>query len=160
MKKNENIKTIDHIALAVHDLDESITFFEKIGFKLLERRTTTGAKTQMISAVMKTGQVLIVLTQGISKDSQISRYIENYGSGIQHIAFEVESIYKLNEQIKAEDLEFETGIIECEGTSQRFLKRDPNTGMMIEFIERKGEKMFCEESVDEIFKQLEANNSF
>ncbi|HTQ79143.1 MAG TPA: VOC family protein, partial [Thermoanaerobaculia bacterium] len=61
---------IDHVAIAVHNLEESIDFYTKIvGFELVERRETKGHHTAMISAVLKAGPVTFVLLQGTSAES-------------------------------------------------------------------------------------------
>src|SRR5215216_1329081 len=57
--------SIDHVAVAVRDLEESIRFYsEVLGFELKERRRTEGKATAMISAVMKAGPITVVLLEG------------------------------------------------------------------------------------------------
>lgn len=80
-------KNIDQIAIAATDLESSIHFYESIlGFELIERRKTPGKKTAMISAVMRLGAITFVLLQGTSPDSQVTKFMEHHGPGVQHIA--------------------------------------------------------------------------
>jgi methylmalonyl-CoA epimerase len=153
-------RSIDHIAIAVHDLEQSIAFYQKVlGFELHERRRTEGKTTAMISAVMKAGPVTVVLLEGTSPESQVSKYVEHYGPGVQHIAFEVENLPAAAEELKRAGLEFDTSIIESPGLRQIFSARDPGSGMMYEFIERMGGD-FSDASVQNLFEQLEKKGTF
>lgn len=128
---------IDHFAVAVVDIESSIRFYRDVlGFELMERRTTIGKKTGMLSAVMTIASFSIVLVQGTSIDSQVSRFIESYGPGVQHIAFEVADIQKVYEDLRKRGMEFSTTMISSPGLNQVFSKRDKGSGIMLEFIER------------------------
>ncbi len=152
---------INHIAIAVPELEASIEFFTKVlGFELGERRRTEGTTTAMISAVIKAGPLTFVLIQGTSPQSQVSRYIEHYGPGVQHIAIAVENIEGVAAGLKDSGLEFDTTIIRSPGLQQIFTHRDAGSGLMIEFIDRSGKGDFSDTSVQELFSQLEAKDSF
>ena len=151
---------IDHVAIAVHDLEESIRFYtDVLGFELTERRRTEGKQTAMISAVLKAGPVTVVLLQGTSPDSQVSKFVEHFGPGVQHIAIGVEDLPALAEELKGEGMEFDTSVIRSPGLLQIFSHRDGGSGMMFEFIERKGGD-FNDQSVQSLFEQLEKKDSF
>jgi methylmalonyl-CoA/ethylmalonyl-CoA epimerase len=153
-------RSIDHIAIAVQDLETSIAFYtDVLGFQLHERRRTEGKVTAMVSAVMKAGPITVVLLQGSSPDSQVSKYVEHYGPGVQHIAIGVEDLPAMAEDLKASGLEFDTNVISSPGLRQIFSARDPGSGMMYEFIERMGGD-FSDESVKSLFEQLEQKDAF
>jgi 4-hydroxyphenylpyruvate dioxygenase-like putative hemolysin len=130
-----------------------------LGFSLQERRRAEGKATAMDSAVMKAGPVTVVLLQGTSPESQVSKYVEHYGPGVQHIAFGVENLPELAEKLKKAGLEFDTDVIESPGLRQIFSARDPGSGMMYELIERMGGD-FSDQSVQSLFEQLEKKNAF
>ena len=153
-------KSVDHIAIAVHDLEASIKFYSEVmGYQVRERRETKGQKTAMISAVMVAGPVTVVLLQGTSPESQVSRFVENYGAGVQHIAIGVENLPAMAEELKGAGMEFDTNVIEGGGLRQIFSHRDPGSGMMFEFIERLGGD-FSDESVKNLFEQLEKKDAY
>jgi methylmalonyl-CoA epimerase len=152
--------SIDHIAIAVQNLEESIQFYsEVLGFELKERRRTEGKQTAMVSAVLKAGPVTVVLLQGTSPESQVSRFIEHYGPGVQHLAIGVQNLPEAAEELKAAGLEFDTTVIQSPGLRQIFSKRDPGSGMMFEFIERMGGD-FSDQSVQQLFEQLEKKDAY
>lgn len=153
-------RSVDHIAVAVEDLEQSIDFYSKVlGFQLHERRRTEGKVTAMVSAVMKAGPITVVLLQGSSPESQVSKYVEHYGPGVQHIAVAVENLPEMAEDLKKAGLEFDTNVISSPGLRQIFSARDPGSGMMYEFIERMGGD-FSDESVKSLFEQLEQKDAF
>lgn len=153
-------KSVDHIAIAVHDLEASIKFYSEVmGYEIRERRETKGQKTAMVSAVMVAGPVTVVLLQGTSPESQVSRFVEHYGAGVQHIAIGVDNLPAMAEELKGAGMEFDTNVIEGGGLRQIFSHRDPGSGMMFEFIERLGGD-FSDESVKNLFEQLEQKDAY
>ena len=153
-------RSIDHVAIAVHDLEESIAFYTNVlGLELKERRRTEGKHTAMVSAVLKAGPITIVLLQGTSPDSQVSKFVEHYGAGVQHVAIGVEDLPQMAEELKASGLEFDTNVIQSPGLRQIFSARDQGSGMMFEFIERMGGD-FSDQSVQQLFEQLEKKDAF
>lgn len=152
--------SIDHVAIAVRDLEESIRFYtDTLGFELTERRRTEGRQTAMISAVLKAGPITVVLLQGTSAESQVSRFVEHFGPGVQHLALGVQDLPRMAEELKAAGLEFDTTVIESPGLRQIFTARDQGSGMMFELIERMGGD-FSDQSVQNLFEQLEKKNAF
>jgi methylmalonyl-CoA epimerase len=154
------VTAIDHVAIAVHDLEESIKLYtEVLGFELKERRRTEGKVTAMISAVLKAGPVTVVLLQGTTPESQVSRFVEHFGSGVQHLALGVQNLPELAEELKAAGMEFDTTVISSPGLRQIFSKRDQGSGMMFELIERMGGD-FSDQSVQQLFEQLEKKDAY
>ena len=152
---------IDHVAIAVPDLDKAIAFYELLGFQLVERRTTTGTNTQMVSAVLGAGAIIVVLVQGTAPDSQVNRYIDAYGAGVQHIAIEVRDTAKLMTELREAGVEFSTTLIQGRGIRQAFTARDRDSGMMYEFIERESnDGAFTDDSVKDLFEQLERSGAY
>ena len=152
--------SIDHVAIAVRDLEQSIRFYtEGLGFELKERRRTEGKQTAMISAVLSAGPITVVLLEGTTPESQVSRFVEHFGAGVQHLAIGVQNLPEMTEELKSAGMEFDTTVIESTGLRQIFSKRDTGSGMMFEFIERMGGD-FSDQSVQNLFEQLEKKDSF
>jgi methylmalonyl-CoA/ethylmalonyl-CoA epimerase len=155
---------VDHIAFAVSNLETAVSWYQNVlGCELLEHRETAGTGTSMISAVMRNDHGFdFVLLQGRSPESQVSRFLEHYGAGrIHHVAIEVTDLRLLVDKLKEHRVEFDTTLIESPGLLQIFLKRDPESGVMIELIERsEGSAGFTDQGVNDLFLQLERNDSF
>ena len=85
------IKKIDHIAIAVKDLDEEIARYRDVmGFKFLGTEIVEEQKVKV--AFFEIGDVFIEFTAPISDDSPISKFIEKRGGGIHHIAYETDNV--------------------------------------------------------------------
>ncbi|PCK09047.1 MAG: glyoxalase [Alteromonadaceae bacterium] len=153
---------IDHIAIAVKDLDEALVLYENVfGFELLRQREIKGEYSGMKSAELRAGAFSIVLVQGTDPGSQVTRFIENYGPGVQHVAIEVSDVEKHREKLAATGVKFATDIIEGENLVQLFTRRDDNSGVMFEFIERRANKNgFEADNIQQLFEQLERSDSY
>jgi methylmalonyl-CoA/ethylmalonyl-CoA epimerase len=147
---------LDHVAIAVPELNEAIRWYvDGLGFRLIERRATRGASTGMISAVLAAGRAIVVLIQGTSAESQVSRFIDNFGPGVQHIAFAVTDIEQALARIENAGGAADIPMIVEDGIRQVFLRRDPGSGVRVELIERRG-GTFSDRSVEQLFRAFEA----
>ena len=153
---------IDHVAIAVADLEAAVTLYRDVfGFELLNRREISGAFTGMRSAELNAGGFSIVLVQGTDPASQVSRYIEQFGPGVQHIAVEVDNVEQLADRLRASGMKFATDVIRGNGLIQIFTQRDEPSGMMFEFIERGStEAGFEQGNIQKLFDQLEAAEAY
>ncbi len=107
------IKKIDHIAIAVKDLNAEIERYRDVlGFKFLGTEVVEEQKVEV--AFFDVGGVYIELTSPTSEDSPISKFIEKRGGGIHHISYETDNI-------KAEIADFES-----KGVTM--LNREPKKG--------------------------------
>lgn len=156
------IRGIDHLAIAVENLEESIAWYQgALGFSLLERRITEGSHTSMHSAVMRAGEIKIVLIKGVGPDSQVSRFLQARGPGVHHIAFAVNDMDTAVERLMQSGVQTDTPVVCGSGVRQVFLRRDPKTGVRLELIERSGNfDSFAEQNVEQLFMALEENDLY
>jgi methylmalonyl-CoA epimerase len=149
---------IDHIAIAVEDLEEGVRWYRDcLGFKEVERRSTTGERTGMISAVVVSGPTCVVLIQGTTPESQVSRFIEQFGPGVQHIAFAVDDMDRALAGLAQGGATRDIPVIEGNGIRQVFLRRDPGSGVRVELVERSG-GTFSDDTVGQLFREFEARD--
>ncbi|HEX7640836.1 MAG TPA: VOC family protein [Noviherbaspirillum sp.] len=162
MKKYLGSNTrIDHIAIAVRDIDEALFLYRDVfGFELLQRREISGRYSGMVSAELNAGGFSIVLVQGTDPESQVNRYIQEFGPGVQHVAIEVDDVESVAKTLTTSGVQFATDVIRGDGLIQIFTKREDNSGMMFEFIQRaRGTEGFEAPNIQQLFQQLEANNA-
>jgi methylmalonyl-CoA/ethylmalonyl-CoA epimerase len=163
MKNQERSVKIDHVAIAVISLDKALDFYVGIlGFELIAKREVAGKFSGMKSAELNVANGFsIVLVQGTEPESQVCRYIEEYGPGVQHLAFEVENVEEFSEKLKQQGVAFSTTTLYGRDLIQIFTKRDKNSGMMLEFIQRDGGcGGFEEQNIEQLFKQLEESGAY
>jgi methylmalonyl-CoA/ethylmalonyl-CoA epimerase len=82
---------IDHIGIAVSNLDEAITTYEKILNKKLSK-TERVESEKVETAFFQTGESKVELLGPTTPDSVIQKFVDKKGEGIHHVAFEVEDI--------------------------------------------------------------------
>jgi methylmalonyl-CoA/ethylmalonyl-CoA epimerase len=96
------MKKIEHLGIAVANLQDSITMFEKL-------LNTTCYKTEEVvsegvrTAFFQIGESKIELLEATNPDSPIAKFIAKQSGGIHHIAFEVEDIVSEMKRLKALD---------------------------------------------------------
>jgi methylmalonyl-CoA/ethylmalonyl-CoA epimerase len=93
------VKKIDHIAIAVNDIDEVARFYTDIlKLDLSGVEIVTEQKTKV--GFLKIGESTIELVQPASDDSPLVKFLETKGPGIHHICFEVDDIHREVEELK------------------------------------------------------------
>jgi methylmalonyl-CoA/ethylmalonyl-CoA epimerase len=85
------ITQIDHLGIAVKDLETAISYYEK-GLGLLCERIEEVASQQVRTAFFKVGNVHLELLEATSPESPIAKFIAKNGEGIHHVAFATDSV--------------------------------------------------------------------
>ncbi len=93
-------KRIDHIGVAVEDLDSAIKLYERsFEMELVHRETV---ESQGVEAVLlDVGEGHIELLAPLGPDTPVGKFLARKGQGIHHVAYSVEDIDKALEQAKA-----------------------------------------------------------
>lgn len=92
---------VEHIGIAVKDLEISIPLFEKL-LQTNCYKTEQVESENVTTAFFKKDTTKIELLQSTTEQGVISKFIEKKGEGIHHIAFEVDNIYEEMERLKKE----------------------------------------------------------
>ena len=95
---------IEHLGIAVKDMDASITLFEQL-LNTPCYKTEEVASEGVQTAFFRTGESKIELVASSSETSTIAKFIAKKGEGIHHIAFEVENIEAEMKRLVALDFE-------------------------------------------------------
>lgn len=85
------LKSINHIGIAVKNLEVSIETFSKL-FEVKDFHRETVAEQKVKVASFNLNGVLIELTEPTDENSPIAKFIEKKGEGFHHIAFESDGI--------------------------------------------------------------------
>ena len=83
---------IDHIGIAVKDLEAAVKTYETIlNCKCSKRELVESEKVE--TAFFQTGESKVELLGATEPDSVIAKYTEKKGEGLHHVAFEVDDIH-------------------------------------------------------------------
>ncbi len=85
------IQQIDHLGIAVRDLEASIEYYET-ALGLHCHGTEEVASQKVKTAFFSAGDVHLELLEPTAEDSPIAKFLEKSGEGIHHIAFRVDDI--------------------------------------------------------------------
>lgn len=97
------VKQIDHIAVAVKDIDEAARFFvDVLGLELSAPEEVPSQKTRV--AFLRIGEVKIELVQPMSDDSPIAKFLADGKKGIHHIAYRTDDIEGALAALKAKEV--------------------------------------------------------
>ncbi|HET6213090.1 MAG TPA: methylmalonyl-CoA epimerase [Micromonosporaceae bacterium] len=86
------LRGIDHVGIAVADLDEAIAFYERtFGMRCVHTETNEeqGVREAML-AVGESGYVQLLAP--LTADSAIGRFLDRHGPGVQQVAYTVDDI--------------------------------------------------------------------
>lgn len=92
---------IEHIGIAVKDLNLSNSLFEKLLGSAPYKEEPVESE-HVITSFFQSGPNKIELLQATHPDSAIAKFIEKKGEGIHHIAFEVTDIKSEIARLKSE----------------------------------------------------------
>jgi len=94
------LKSINHIGIAVSDIEASAELFARLfNIEKMHRETVEDQKVKVAS--FKIGDVLIELTAPTDDSSPIAKFLEKKGEGIHHIAFETENVDSELDRLKS-----------------------------------------------------------
>lgn len=129
---------IEHIGIAVKNLEESIRFYEEtFGLKCYAIEEVKNQKVR--TAFFQIGQTKIELLESTEREGPIGKFIDKKGEGVHHIAFavkEIESALRETEEkgIQVIDKQPRKG---AEGLDIAFLHPKSTFGVLVELCEKK-----------------------
>jgi methylmalonyl-CoA/ethylmalonyl-CoA epimerase len=92
---------VDHVAIAVHDLDAAIAYYENtFGVELAYREEVPSDGLE--EAMLKVGHTYVQLLKPLRPDSPVGKFLEKRGEGIHHIAYRVPSVAAAIERINSD----------------------------------------------------------
>lgn len=132
------IEKIDHIGIAVKDLEKSFEKFKDIfNVNDYHQEIVEEQNVQIISFLI--GDVRIELTAPTNENSPIYKFLEKRGEGIHHIAFKVDKIINELEKLKNLGINLinETPVDGAHNMKIAFLHPKSTNGVLIELCTEK-----------------------
>lgn len=103
-----SVTAIDHVGIAVPDLDEAIAYYrDTFGFVVthVETNEEQGVREAMLAAPgAPEGATAIQLLAPLNDESTIAKFLSKHGAGMQQIAYRVEDIEAASAAIRAKGL--------------------------------------------------------
>ena len=132
------ITAIDHVGIAVADLDAAIAFYEK-AYGMRCAHVEVNEEQGVREAMMEVGDSgsYIQLLAPLNPDTTIGKFLEKNGPGIQQMAYRVDDLDEVSAHLRAEGLrllydEPRTGTA---GSRVNFVHPKSAGGVLVELVE-------------------------
>ncbi len=127
---------IDHVGVAVSDLDAGIALYEgTLGMPMVHRERVESQGVE--AALLEIGDGHIELLQPLGPDTVVGKFIAKRGEGLHHVAYAVEDIDATLEELKGAGVELidQEARIGIRGSRVAFLHPRATGSVLTELVE-------------------------
>ena len=128
---------IEHIAVAVADLDAAIALYRDVwGLEVSHRERVEDQGVE--EAMVRIGDSYIQLLGATGPDTTVGKFLERRGEGLHHIAYEVEDLEASLAQLKEQGVALidEKPRLGGRGHMVAFVHPKGNRGLLVELIQK------------------------
>jgi methylmalonyl-CoA/ethylmalonyl-CoA epimerase len=131
---------IDHVGVAVADLDAAITFYEQsFGMRCVHQETNTdqGVREAMLAVGSDPAGGRVQLLAPIGPDSPIARFLDRNGPGVQQVAYTVADVDATCAALRGRGLRllYDTPRRGTAGSRINFVHPKDAGGVLVELVE-------------------------
>lgn len=130
---------LDHIGIAVDDLESGSVFWKLLGLNQGEdeRNDEQGVNIRFFETEQGTNATRIELLSPTADETPIGRFLNKKGAGIQQIAFRVDDLESLLSRLKTEGVRLidETPSDGAHGSRIAFVHPSSTGGVLVELLE-------------------------
>jgi methylmalonyl-CoA/ethylmalonyl-CoA epimerase len=132
------ITHIDHVGIAVADLDAAIAFYEK-AYGMRCAHVEVNEEQGVREAMMEVGESgsYIQLLAPLDPDTTIGRFLDKNGPGIQQMAYRVDDLDAVSEHLRGEGLRllYDAPRTGTAGSRVNFVHPKSAGGVLVELVE-------------------------
>jgi methylmalonyl-CoA/ethylmalonyl-CoA epimerase len=134
------LTAIDHVGLAVPDLDVAIEFHTgALGLRLIHREVNIeqGVAEAILAAGEKQPESVVQLVAPLDEHSPIARFLGRGGSALHHLAFRVPDVDLASVELKRRGLRllYDSAKAGTRGSRINFIHPKDTGGVLIELVE-------------------------
>ena len=128
---------IEHIGIAVDDLNETSSFWENI-LNILHTHTEVVESEKVKTTIFDTKKGKIELLSPSSSNSVIEKFIKNKGTGMHHVCLEVDDVKEAITELKEKNIVLinNESKIGAEGYKIVFIHPKSTGGVLVELAEK------------------------
>jgi methylmalonyl-CoA/ethylmalonyl-CoA epimerase len=127
---------IDHVGVAVEDIDETLSLFrDTLGMPLVHRETV--AEQGVEAALLDVGDSHVELLQPLGPDTAVGKFLARRGPGLHHVAYRVEDVQRTLGELAAAGLRLidEQPRAGIRGSRVAFVHPSSTGGVLTEIVE-------------------------
>jgi methylmalonyl-CoA/ethylmalonyl-CoA epimerase len=132
---------IDHVGIAVADLDEAIAFYrETFGVQSVHEEVNEDQGVREAMLTVGDGATRIQLLAPLSPQSPIARFLDRHGPGVQQVAFTVDDIESVSASLRERGLRllYDEPRRGTEDSRVNFIHPKDAGGVLVELVEPAG----------------------
>jgi methylmalonyl-CoA/ethylmalonyl-CoA epimerase len=134
------LTAIDHVGLAVSDLEAAIAFHtDVLGLRLIHREENReqGVCEAILGPADSSLPPVVQLLAAMDEQSPIARFIGRFGSGMHHLAFRVPDVDVASVEFRRRGLHllYDAGKVGTRGSRINFIHPRDTGGVLIELVE-------------------------
>ncbi len=132
---------IEHVALAVADLDAAIAHYREVwGIEVTHRETVDDQGVE--EAMLPLGDTFLQLIAPASDETTVGRFLASRGEGLHHLAYEVDDLPQTLEELRAKGVQLIDEVPRRGGRGHlvAFVHPKSNHGLLVELIQAPGGK--------------------
>jgi methylmalonyl-CoA/ethylmalonyl-CoA epimerase len=129
---------IDHVGIAVADLDVAIAFYaETFGVLAVHEETNQEQGVREAMLTVGDGSTQLQLLAPLSPDSTIAKFLERNGPGMQQIAYTVDDIDAVSAELRAKGLRliYDAPRPGTSGSRVNFIHPKDAGGVLVELVQ-------------------------
>ncbi len=134
------MRGIDHVGLAVPDLDAAVALHARLGWREVHREINTEqgvAEAMLVAGDATVGGAQLQLLAPLDATSTIARFLDKRGPGVQQIAYRVSDVAAATAALAAAGIRtvYQTPRTGTAGSKINFIPPSETQGVLIELVE-------------------------
>jgi methylmalonyl-CoA/ethylmalonyl-CoA epimerase len=130
------LSTIDHVGVAVEDIDSALALYrDALGMPLVHRETVT--EQGVDAALLDVGDCHVELLQPLGPDTAVGKFLARRGPGLHHVAYRVSSVEETLQALTAAGVRLidERPRVGIRGSRVAFVHPTSTGGVLTEIVQ-------------------------
>jgi len=131
-----HLDAIDHVAIAVHDLDAAVAWYQATwGAEVAHREVVSGDHVEEV--LLRVGESFVQLLSPTSPDSTVAKFLERRGEGLHHVGYRVRDVGAALARARAQGARLIDDVPRrgSRGTTIAFVHPATSFGTLIELVQ-------------------------
>jgi methylmalonyl-CoA/ethylmalonyl-CoA epimerase len=128
---------IEHIGLAVNNLDKDAPFWKHV-LKISHKGTEVVEDQGVTTDIYDTGRGKVELLEALGENTAVGKFLKNHGPGMHHVCFEVDDINNAINELKESNIQVvsDNPTTGAEGYKVVFIHPKSTGGVLVELAEK------------------------
>ena len=128
---------IEHIGLAVNNLDKDAPFWKHV-LKISHKGTEVVEDQGVTTDIYDTGRGKVELLEALGENTAVGKFLKNRGPGVHHVCFEVDDINNAIKELKESNIKVlsDNPTTGAEGYKVVFIHPKSTGGVLVELAEK------------------------